>query len=115
VLTGLGNPDGNRANHEIGICLPQFVVNVTSSCLLTVRSKYAATAHVSLLSVGREPATGDTVIPLASHRPAQIADAVNNHMGYYYLEPRRCPQTYAMRIKGAKLLASGAASGLGVP
>jgi hypothetical protein len=94
-------------NHEIGICLPHFVVNVTSTCLLTIRSKYASTAHISLLSAGRD-ADGSPVIPLATHRASKVAEAVNHHIGYYYLEPKRCPQTYAMRIKGAKLLASGA-------
>jgi len=106
VLTGLSNPDGNRLNHEIGICLPQFTLNVTSACALTIKSKYATASYISLLQVGRD-AHGAPLLPLASDRPAAIAAAVNEHVGYYYLEPTRCPQLYTTRIKGAKLLASG--------
>jgi hypothetical protein len=107
VLTGLSNRDGNRANHEVGICLPQFTLNVTSNCLLTIRPKYAVGAHVSLLVTGRD-AAGTTNVPLASDSAAAVADAVNNKLGYYYLDPVKCPQSYAMKIKGASLLSSGA-------
>ena len=67
VLTALGNPDGNRANHEIGICLPQFSLNLTSSCMLTLRPKYAVGAYISMLIAGRDAATGaNNVLPLAN-------------------------------------------------
>jgi hypothetical protein len=112
VLTGLSNKDGNRANHEIGICLPQFTINVTSSCMLTIKPKYAVGAHVSLLVAGRD-AAGAPAVPLASDSAAAIADAVNNKLGYYYLNPTKCPQSYAMKIKGSSLLSSGARDGWG--
>ncbi|GBF98110.1 hypothetical protein Rsub_10856 [Raphidocelis subcapitata] len=105
VLTGLSNADGNSANHEVGICLPQFTVNLTSSCALTLKPKYATTSFISLLMAGRD-AAGEPVLPLASDRPARVAEAVNRQVGYYYLEPKRCPQTYSGKIKGAKLLAN---------
>jgi hypothetical protein len=107
VLTGLSNKDGNRANHEIGICLPQFTLNVTSNCLLTIKPKYAVGAYVSLLVTGKD-ASGASNVPVASDGAAAIADAVNNRVGYYYLDPLKCPQQYSMRIKGAALLSSGA-------
>ncbi len=107
VLTGLSNPDGNRANHEVGICLPQFTLNVTAGCAVSVRPRYAAASYFSLLQAGRD-AHGAPLVPLAADRPQAIAAAVNGAVGYYYLEPRRCPQVYSMRIKGEKLLASGA-------
>lgn len=107
MLTGLGNKDGNRANHEVGICLPQFIVNVTSSCTLTVRPKYAVSSYVSLLVAGRD-AGGAPSVPLASDGAAAVSDAVNHKMGYYYLDPIKCPQSYTMKIKGAALLSSGA-------
>lgn len=54
VLTGLSRPDGNQFNHEIGICLPQFTINVTSNCMFTIRPKYSLSAYVSLLQAGRD-------------------------------------------------------------
>lgn len=107
MLTGLGNADGNRANHEIGICLPQFTLNLTSTCLLTVKPKYAGSAYMSLLIAGRD-SNGRPNVPLASDTAMAISDAVNNKLGYYYLDPVKCPQSYTMRIKGAQLLSHGA-------
>jgi hypothetical protein len=109
VLTGLSNADGNSFNHEIGICLPHFTVNLTSACSLTIKPKHATTAFISLLMVGRNEA-GEPVLPMASDRPARIAEAVNHQTGYYYLEPKRCPQSYSGKIKGAKLLSKGGRS-----
>lgn len=106
MLTGLGNRDGNRANHEVGICLPQFILNVTSSCTLSIRPKYAVGAYISLLVTGRDRG-GANNMPVASDTAAAVADAVNNRMGYYYLDPVKCPQSYAMKIKGAALLSAG--------
>lgn len=106
MLTGLSNPDGNRANHEAGICLPHFMLNFTSSCILTLRPKYASAAYISLLQTGHE-ADGSRILPLASDPALKVNEYVNHHVGYYYLEPRRCPQVYSARLKGAKLLAAG--------
>jgi len=106
VLTGLSNKDGNKANHEIGICLPQFTINVTSNCVLTIKPKYAVGAYISLLVTGKD-ARSQSNVPLASDSAAAISDAVNNKMGYYYLDPIKCPQAYSMKIKGAALLSSG--------
>ena len=107
MLTGLSNKDGNRANHEVGVCLPQFVLNVTSTCTLSIRPKYAVGAYISMLVAGKD-ASGANNVPLASDSAAAVADAVNNRMGYYYLDPVKCPQSYSMKIKGATLLSSGA-------
>ena len=106
VLTGLSRADGNRANHEIGICLPQFQVNVSTSCMLTVKPKYSTSSYISLLVTGRDK-DGRHNVPLASDPASVVSDAVNNDVGYYYLDPRRCPQSYSMKIKGSKLLAAG--------
>lgn len=106
VLTGLSNSDGNSRNHEIGICLPQFTVEVTEGCKLTVRPKYAANAFVSLLQVG-EPSPGQPNIPRATDSIQSINDAVTNKLGYYYLDPVRCPAVYTSQIKGQRLLAQG--------
>lgn len=110
VLTGLSRADGNRANHEIGICLPQLQVNVSTNCMLTVKPKYSTSSYISLLVTGRD-AEGRHNVPLASDSAAAIAEAVNKDVGYYYLEPHRCPQSYSMKIKGSKLLAAGEGPG----
>ncbi|KIY97711.1 hypothetical protein MNEG_10250 [Monoraphidium neglectum] len=107
VLTGLSRPDGNRVNHEAGVCLPQFTINVTSNCQLTLRPKYSLSSYISLLQAGRD-GTGQPNIPLASDSAALVADAINNRAGYYYLNPIHCPQSYGMKIKGSRLLSSGA-------
>ncbi|KAI8465814.1 MAG: hypothetical protein J3K34DRAFT_525062 [Monoraphidium minutum] len=109
VLTGLSRADGNRANHEVGICLPQFTINVTSSCLFTLRPKYSLASYVSLLQAGRAPG-GAPNVPLAADSAAALADAVNNKAGYYYLRPVHCPQSYTMKIKGSKLLSADVAT-----
>lgn len=111
VLTGLTNADGNAANHEIGICLPQFTINVTSNCNFVIKPKYSATSYISLLVAGKD-SNGKNNVPLASDSAAVIADQVNNRIGYYYLNPIRCPQAYTMKIKGAKLLSAGGWWGL---
>ncbi|KAF8071307.1 IP5P13 [Scenedesmus sp. PABB004] len=108
VLTGLSNPDGNSRNHEVGVCLPQFTLEVTPACKLTIKPKFAPNAFVSLLQVG-EPQAGAPVIPRATDSIAAINDAVTNKLGYYYLDPMRCPSQYTSTIKGNRLLASDVA------
>lgn len=106
MLTGLSSPDGNSRNHEVGVCLPQFTVEVTEGCKLTVRPKYAPNAFVSMLQVG-EPEAGKPNIPRATDSIQSINDAVTNKLGYYYLDPMRCPAVYQTQIKGQRLLAQG--------
>jgi hypothetical protein len=108
VLTGLSNTDGNARNHEIGVCMPQFTLELTSTCKLTLRPKYSSNAFISLLQVG-EPEPGRPIVPRATDSVTAINDAVTNKLGYYYLEPQRCPASYTATAKGGKLLASGAA------
>lgn len=107
VLTGLSQADGNSKNHEVGVCLPHFSLDLTASCKLTLKPLNANNAYVSLLQVG-EPTAGQPVIPRATDTIAAINDAVTNKLGYYYLSPMRCPQVYTKTVKGQKLLASGA-------
>jgi hypothetical protein len=106
VLTGLSNPDGNSRNHEIGVCLPQFTLDLTPACRLTIKPKFANNAFISLIQVG-EPEPGKPVIPRATDSIAAINDAVTNKLGYYYLDPVRCPSQYTGYVKGNRLLASG--------
>ncbi len=112
MLTGLSNKDGNRANHEVGICLPQFTINVTSSCVFSIRPKYAVGSYISLLVTGKD-AKGASNVAVASDSATAVGDAVNNKMGYYYLDPVKCPQSYSMKIKGAALLSAGAFARMG--
>jgi hypothetical protein len=113
VLTGLSRADGNRANHEIGICLPQFTVNVSTSCMLSIKPKYSTSSYISLLVTGYGKDGGPNM-PMASDPAGHVAEAVNKQAGYYYLDPKRCPQSYSMKIKGSKLLAAGAESAGGM-
>lgn len=113
VLTGLSRPDGNRVNHEVGICLPQFTINVTSKCTLTLKPKYSTSAFISLLVTGKD-SEGRSNVPLATAGAKAISGAVNDQVGYYYLDPKRCPQTYTSKIKGAKLLGSGGLTAAGM-
>lgn len=106
VLTGLSQPDGNSKNHEVGVCLPHFTLDLTAACKLTIKPMNAGNAWVSLLQVG-EPVPGQPIIPRATDTLVAINDAVTNKMGYYYLNPVRCPQLYSSTVKGQKLLASG--------
>jgi hypothetical protein len=106
VLTGLSNADGNSRNHEIGVCLPQFTLDLTPACRLSIKPKFASNAFISLTQVG-EPEPGKPVIPRATDSIAAINDAVTNKLGYYYLDPVRCPQQYTGYVKGNRLLASG--------
>ena len=105
VLTGLSNLDGNFRNHELGVCLPHFRLNLTSACKLTITPLNSKGASVSLLQVGE--VNGRPNIPRASDAPADVMAAVELQMGYYYLNPVQCPTTYASTIKGEKLLATG--------
>lgn len=106
MLTSLSNPDGDRVNHELGICLPQFVLDLAANCTLTITPKYVGNAFISLLNVGA--AAGEAPpLPLANAAPSEITDAVQNTMGYYYLAPTRCPVAYKGQIKGAALISSG--------
>jgi hypothetical protein len=107
VLTGLSNADGNSKNHEIGICLPHFTLELTTSCKLTIRPMHAGNAYVSLMQVG-ETDPGQAIIPRATDSILAVNEYVTNKMGYYYLKTTRCPQIYQATVKGAKLLASGA-------
>lgn len=53
VLTGLTNPDGNRINHELGVCLPAFSFEVRLDCTLTLTAKPGqGNAAVSLFTTG---------------------------------------------------------------
>lgn len=106
MLTGLSNSDGNSRNHEIGICLPQFTLDLTPACRLTIKPKFANNAFISLTQVG-EPEPGKPVIPRATDSIATINDAVTNKLGYYYLDPVRCPSQFTGYVKGNRLLASG--------
>lgn len=103
--------------------MPQFSLELTAACRLTIKPMNAGNAHVSLLQVG-ETDPGQPIIPRATDSIVSINDAVTNKLGFYYLKPTRCPQVYQTVIKGAKLLASGAcvcgcarvgAGGLGLP
>lgn len=109
VLTGLSNADGNSRNHEIGVCLPQFTLDLTPACRLTIKPKFANNAFISLIQVG-EPEPGKPVIPRATDSIAAINDAVTNKLGYYYLDPVRCPSQYTGYVKGNRLLASDVAN-----
>lgn len=106
VLTGLSNADGNSKNHEIGVCLPHFTLELTASCKLTIKPMYAGNAYVSLMQVG-ETDPGQPIIPRATDSILAVNEYVTNKMGYYYLRTTRCPQIYQANVKGAKLLASG--------
>lgn len=109
ALTGLSNADGNSKNHEIGVCLPHFTLELTASCKLTIKPKYAGNAHISLMQVG-ETDPGQPIIPRATDSVMSINEYVTNKMGYYYLKTTQCPQVYQTHVKGAKLLASGKTS-----
>eukprot|EP00877_Chromochloris_zofingiensis_P000687 jgi/Chrzof1/10619/Cz05g05130.t1 len=104
VLTGMSNPNGNAVNHEIGVCLPQFQVNLTASCLLTMTAKYVGNAAISLFSAGAN--SGLAAIPRASDPTDSITEYINNRIGYYYLAPTRCPVQYQTPVKGQTLLGS---------
>lgn len=106
MLTGLSNADGNSKNHEIGICLPHFTLELTTSCKLTIRPMYAGNAYVSMMQVG-ETDPGQPIIPRATDSILAVNEYVTNKMGYYYLKTTRCPQIYHANVKGSKLLASG--------
>jgi hypothetical protein len=106
VLTGLSNADGNSRNHEIGVCLPHFTLELTASCKLTIKPMHAGNAHISLMQVG-ETEPGQPIIPRASDSILSVNEYVTNKLGYYYLKTTRCPQIYQGQVKGAKLLASG--------
>lgn len=106
VLTGLSNADGNSRNHEIGVCLPHFTLELTASCKLTIKPMHAGNAHISLIQVG-EAEPGQHIIPRATDSVLAVNEYVTNKMGYYYLKTTRCPQIYQGQVKGAKLLASG--------
>jgi len=106
VLTALSNVDGNRKNHEVGVCLPHFNLELTAACKLTIKPQHASNAYISLLQVA-EPAAGQSIIPRATDDIAAVHDAVTNKMGYYYLQPILCPQVYTSSVKGAKLMATG--------
>lgn len=106
VLTGLSNADGNSKNHEIGICLPHFTLELTASCKLTLKPLHAGNAYVSLMQVG-ETDPGQPIIPRATDNILAVNEYVTNKMGYYYLKTTRCPQIYQTTVKGSKLLASG--------
>lgn len=88
------------------MCLPQFTLEVTPACKLTIKPKHANNALISLTQVG-EPQPGQPVIPRATDSIQAINDAITNKLGYYYLEPMRCPAVYTSYIKGNRLLASG--------
>lgn len=109
VLTGLSAADGNSRNHEVGVCLPHFTLELTEGCKLTIKPLYANNAYISMLQVG-ENQPGDPIVPRASDGVALVNEAVTNRMGYYYLKPQRCPQVYQMMVKGQKLLASDVAT-----
>jgi hypothetical protein len=105
VLTGLSNLDGNFRNHELGVCLPHFRMNLTSACKLRITPMHSKGARISLLQVGE--VNGRPNIPRASDPPADVMTAVELQMGYYYLNPITCPASYSSTIKGQKLLATG--------
>lgn len=107
ALTGLGNIDGNSRNHELGVCLPHFQVQLDTACNLRLRPMYMQGASVSLLSVGAPG--GRPNIPRATDSPSAIRTAVETSMGYYYLNPTTCPASYTSKVAGARLLASGGA------
>ncbi|KAI8465534.1 MAG: hypothetical protein J3K34DRAFT_525270 [Monoraphidium minutum] len=111
ALTGLGRADGNRANHELGICVPHLTLTLSPSCGLTLKPKYATTAFISLLTTGRG-ADGRPNLPGAGDPPGAVADAVSSEVGYYYLAPRRCPQVYSSVIQGPRLQAGDIAAAL---
>lgn len=89
--------------------MPHFTLELTSACRLTIKPQHANNAYVSLLQVG-EADPGQPIIPRATDSVVAINEAVTNKMGYYYLKATRCPQVYQGTIKGAKLLAAGAAA-----
>ncbi len=101
VLTGLSNPDGHIRNHELGICMPQFELNLTADCKLTLVPKHVGNAFISLLRASSN-------LPRATDSASTIANAVHHTMGYYYLQPQRCPARYSSSIRGQALVAEGA-------
>lgn len=118
VLTGLTNPDGNRVNHELGICLPQFSFEVQSDCSLSlVATPGQGNAALSLFTTGVD-ANGQPSAPRATDPPAAVAEFVNWRFGHYYLRPKQCPKSYSYSIRGAHLLGEDLAEairlGLGI-
>lgn len=109
MLTGLSNADGNSKNHEIGVCLPHFTLEVTAACKLTIKPMYANNAYISLTQVG-ETEPGQPIIPRATDSILAVNEYVTNKMGYYYLKTTKCPPLYQAQIKGSKLLAAGEGS-----